>query len=101
MRVGFIVCTRGRLEICVMLLLALLLPAQQVFAQTPPAITFGPDDLSVQSGASATFQVNATGSAPIVYRWFFNGTNLPSAAGATLTIPNVSMFHGGLYSVIA
>jgi len=105
MRVGLTLGTFCRTGLRYVVLFALALagffgPAQ-LFAQTAPAISSGPEDLSVQSGGTASFPVNAAGSAPITYRWFFNGTNLLSATGATLTIPNVSLLNGGLYSVIA
>jgi uncharacterized repeat protein (TIGR01451 family) len=82
------------------LVFALAAPAQ-LLGQTAPSITSGPDDLSVQSGAQAVFQVNASGSSPIAYRWFFNDTNSLSGTGSTLTVSNVSLFNAGGYSVIA
>src|SRR5688500_4694403 len=82
------------------LALALAAPAQ-LLGQTAPSITSGPDDLSVQTGAQAVFQVNASGSSPITYRWFFNDTNSLSGTGSTLTVPNVSLVNAGGYSVIA
>jgi len=104
MRIGLILCMLcSRLRYIVLLSLAFagLSAPHQLLAQNAPAITSGPDDLSIQSGATATFQVNATGSSPITFRWFFNGTNSLSGTGSTLTVPNVSLFNAGGYGVIA
>ena len=95
-------CHRRLCHVVLFLLaLAGLVAPHQLPAQNAPTITSGPNDLSVQSGATAILHVNATGSAPIAYRWFFNDTNFPGATGATLTVTNVSLFNAGGYSVIA
>jgi hypothetical protein len=94
-------CGRLRQVVLFSLVFAGLSAPHQLLAQSAPAITSGPDDLSIQSGTAATFQVNASGSSPITYRWFFNETNSLNATGATLTVPNVSLFNAGGYSVIA
>ena len=36
---------------------------------------------------------------PLGYQWSFNGTNLPGATGATLTLSNVQVSQSGNYSV--
>jgi len=104
MRVGLILymlCSRLRHVVLFSLAFAGLSAPHQLLAQNAPAITSGPDDLSVQSGATASFQVSTSGSSPITYRWFFNETNSLSGTGTTLTVPNVSLFNAGGYSVIA
>jgi hypothetical protein len=42
-------------------------------APTAPAITQQPTNATVTAGQSATFTVTATGTAPLIYRWFMNG----------------------------
>jgi uncharacterized repeat protein (TIGR01451 family) len=67
----------------------------------PPAIVQQPANLTVSAGASATFTASATGSAPLGYQWFFNGTNaLAGATGAILTLPSVQAADAGAYSVL-
>ena len=94
-------CRRLRHILLFWLVFAGLAAPGQLLAQNAPAITSGPDDLSVQSGVTAAFQVNATGSSPITYRWFFNDTNVLGGTGSTLSVPNVSLFNAGGYSVVA
>ncbi len=61
---------------------------------TPPA------DQTVTAGTTATFIVVADGTPPLAYQWQFNGTNLPGATGAVLTIANVQLTDAGPYRVI-
>ncbi len=66
----------------------------------PPSITQQPTNLTIQAGANATLTVDAGGTAPLSYRWFFN-TNVPvaGATNATVTITNASLASAGFYSV--
>lgn len=67
----------------------------------PPTIVQQPTNLTVVVGAPATFNVSATGDAPLGYHWFFNRTNplaVPSAP--TLTLPAVQPLQAGNYSVM-
>ncbi len=68
---------------------------------TPPSITSQPADLSVVVGDAATFTVNADGTAPLRYQWYFN-TNTPiaNATNLSLTILNVQFTNAGTYSVV-
>jgi pectate disaccharide-lyase len=66
----------------------------------PPAIANQPQDLTVGEGATASFNVGATGTPPLVYQWFFN-TNTPVGANsATLTLSGVTTNDAGGYSVV-
>jgi pectate lyase len=66
----------------------------------PPGITAQPQDLAVAVGANAEFNVTATGTAPLTYRWYFNtNTLLASGPGATLNIPNAQLTNSGKISV--
>ena len=65
----------------------------------PPTITVQPADQTVRLGAKATFAVGATGTAPLSYRWSFNGTNLLGATNNMLVITNVGPANVGTYAV--
>ena len=66
-----------------------------------PVITTQPQNITAQAGSTAVFEVMASGSAPLAYRWQFNGTDLPVATGVTLSITNVSSAQAGDYRVVA
>ena len=77
----------------------------------PPEITLQPTNQTVAAGSKVTFAVTATGTAPLIYQWQVNGTNLvngsikngPTISGATtsiLTINNVQTNNSGNYTVI-
>ena len=58
-----------------------------VTAQTmPPTIGTEPTNLSVVTGSTASFSVSATGTAPLMYQWKKNGTDIPGATSSTYTI---------------
>ena len=67
---------------------------------TPPAITTPPASITVNAGDSATFSVEATGTAPLSYQWRKNGATIPGATGATFTINNAQAADAASYSVI-
>ena len=58
-------------------------PATLVVQPAPvsPIITQNPTNLVVPVGSNATLTVLATGTAPLLYQWFFNGTAI---VGATI-----------------
>jgi len=66
---------------------------------TPPAIIGQPQNQVGIYGGTATFAVIASGSIPLFYQWRFNGTDLPQATNATLTLTNLQATHLGAYSV--
>jgi uncharacterized repeat protein (TIGR01451 family) len=67
----------------------------------PPSILSQPTNQTVISGATASFQVVASGSSPLTYQWFFNQTTvLPRTANATLTLTNAQPGSAGGYSVV-
>ncbi len=65
----------------------------------PPVITTQPLGQAVTKGATVVFSVAATGTPPLRYEWFFNGTNTVGAASATLGLTNVQPADAGSYTV--
>lgn len=65
-----------------------------------PEIIADPQDLTVTNGSSATFTVTATGTAPLRYQWFFNGTPLAAATNAAYTRAAAQPGDAGFYSVV-
>jgi regulation of enolase protein 1 (concanavalin A-like superfamily) len=70
----------------------------QLTVMVPPTITSQPANQSVPVGGSASFQVAASGSAPLSYQWVFNGTALTGATGTILALNNVQTNQAGAYS---
>mgnify|MGYP003342195808 CR=1 FL=1 len=67
----------------------------------PPSITAQPVGQTVVAGSTATFSVTATGTAPLSYQWFYNGTNLLAGATNTvLALANVQTNQAGSYTVV-
>jgi hypothetical protein len=62
-----------------------------------PILTEQPRSLTVNSNASATFQVDDFQGAH--YLWFFNGVALPNETRQKITIPAVTAANVGQYSV--
>ncbi len=66
---------------------------------TAPTIVKQPASLAANPGASATFAVEASGTAPFTYVWKKDTTVIAGATGATLTLTNVTAADVGSYSV--
>ena len=68
---------------------------------TPPAISQSPSSTSVNAGQTATFNVTATGSAPLTYQWQSKPSggstfsNIPGATGASYTTPALTLTDSG------
>jgi len=59
-----------------------------------------PANQSVFAGDAATFTSEVMGSGPLVYQWYFNGTNaIAGATASTYTIPFVLTNDVGTYSL--
>lgn len=70
-------------------------------APTGPSIQTQPQSQTVTEGDNATFTVVATGTAPLIYQWYFNtNTTLVNATNTTLTITNADSGDVGSYSVV-
>jgi len=63
-------------------------------------ITGQPQDVTAPETLSATFRVTASGSTPITYQWFRNGTAISGATGASYTLPSATAAdNGALFTV--
>ncbi len=60
-----------------------------------PSLTSHPASQTVAPGASATFSVRASGSAPLRYQWQRNGTNITGATSQDYTIASVAAGDNG------
>ena len=66
-----------------------------------PTITTQPAAQSVTEGQTATFSVTAAGTAPLIYQWQKNSTDISGATSSTYTTPATSITdNGALYSVV-
>ena len=75
--------------------------AAQLLIVQPPSITSQPTNQLALPGGSASLEVSAAGTGPLVYQWFFNATNaLPGATEAALTLTNVQPEQAGAYTVL-
>ena len=67
---------------------------------TAPTINTQPTNQAVLAGSNAAFSVTASGTAPLSYRWQFNGTNIVAATNTTLSLVNVQSTNTGTYTVL-
>jgi uncharacterized repeat protein (TIGR01451 family) len=87
---------------CRWLVAALWLPLalRAQIAPAPPELLTPPQSQSVPSGADVSFTVEAGGAAPLQFQWRQDGTNLPGATNAALTLSNVQLLQAGDYQVV-
>lgn len=71
----------------------------QVIA-TPPVIISEPTNQTVTVGANVSFNVMASGTAPLSYQWRWNGTNIGGATSVTLSLTSVTTDQAGGYSCV-
>ena len=71
--------------------------AKLTVSATPlaPTITAQPADQTITAGQSATFNVTASGSAPLSYQWQRNGGAIAGANAASYTTPATSSADSG------
>jgi pectate lyase len=65
-----------------------------------PAITSQPASQTVVTGGSALFGVIATGTAPLSYQWYKDGSLISGATSSSLSLSNVQHADAGGYSVV-
>ena len=66
----------------------------------PPSIQTQPQSQTVDLGAGVTFNVVATGDAPLSYQWQKNGGNITGATAESFTIGSVVAGDSGSYGVV-
>jgi hypothetical protein len=66
----------------------------------PPEITAQPYKNTAAVGSPIDFTVGASGTGPLTYQWFLNGSPIGGATSATLNIQSVSTSDAGTYSVV-
>lgn len=64
-------------------------------ATAPPSITTEPANQTVSSGQSTSFTAAATGTPPLSYQWFENGTAIGGATLSTYTTPATTTSDSG------
>jgi hypothetical protein len=64
-----------------------------------PALLGQPANASAEVGSNVSFMVEATGSAPLTYRWYFNNALLPGGS-SSLTLSNIQPANVGNYLVV-
>jgi hypothetical protein len=69
---------------------------QPVFS---PVIATPPQSTSVDAGSTITLNVLATGTGPLNYQWSLNGSPIPGATSASLTVTNLQATNAGTYTV--
>jgi formylglycine-generating enzyme required for sulfatase activity len=73
--------------------------AALVALNTGVSITTQPVSATVNPGGTATFNVAATGTAPLSYRWMRGGVDIGGATGGTLSVGNAQAGDAGSYTV--
>ncbi len=71
-----------------------------VTVPTPPQITAPPASATVNAGANVTLSVAAAGTAPLTFQWRKDGSALPGATNASLSLTNVQPSAAGSYLVV-
>ncbi|MCX8516545.1 MAG: immunoglobulin domain-containing protein, partial [Rhodoferax sp.] len=64
-----------------------------------PAITTHPAAQTVVTGTPASFSVSASGTAPLIYQWQKEGTDIPGATSSTYTIAATNIADSGGFAV--
>ncbi len=67
---------------------------------TTPIILTQPASLTVSTGSTAGFSMTASGAAPLVYQWRFNGVDIPNATNGTYVANAVTTNDAGSYVVV-
>jgi kumamolisin len=68
--------------------------------ETPPTITSEPQSETVTAGSSFSFSVTATGSSPLAYQWYLNGTAISGATGSSYSKSSSATTDAGSYTVV-
>ena len=66
----------------------------------PPSITVQPISQELLQGTNVSFTVAASGTAPLIYQWSFDGAALAQATNSTLSLSNIQSANSGSYRVV-
>jgi endonuclease/exonuclease/phosphatase family metal-dependent hydrolase len=77
-----------------------LIPTGGIVTTNAPSITAQPQSQTNAVGASITFFVTTTGTAPLNYQWLFNGTNISGATTNPFVLASAQLTNNGNYSVV-
>jgi hypothetical protein len=66
----------------------------------PPFITQAPTNQAALIGSSASFYILATGTSPLRYQWYFDGTALTGQTNSALELASVGLGDAGAYQVV-
>jgi hypothetical protein len=64
-----------------------------------PFATTAPQGGTVYAGTNVTFYVGAGGTPPLAFQWLFNGEIIENATNSWLSLTNVQLPDGGVYTV--
>lgn len=67
---------------------------------TPPSITAHPQSQTAGTGEALSLSVTASGSSPLAYQWYQNGSALGGATSSILSIASASHADAGNYFVV-
>jgi hypothetical protein len=68
--------------------------------EMPPRFVANPESSTVILGDTARMSVVGSGTPPLSYAWFFDGTAMPGATNASLVLSNAQFSQGGSYFVV-
>ncbi|HLH55311.1 MAG TPA: immunoglobulin domain-containing protein [Verrucomicrobiae bacterium] len=66
----------------------------------PPVLTVQPLSQTAWAGTNLSFSASAYGHVPLYWQWWFNGSAVPGATNATLTLTSVGTEQAGPYAVV-
>jgi plastocyanin len=67
---------------------------------SPVTVVTQPQQQTANPGDNITFNVSANGTAPLGYRWRYNGMDIPGATNSNHTVNDVQAEDAGNYSVV-
>ena len=74
-------------------------PSATLVVVLPVEITQEVQDLAVTEGSIARFTVEATGTGPLGYQWYYGGSPIEGADGSVFEMGIVQESDRGLYQV--
>ncbi len=73
----------------------------QLTVIVPPTVSSQPNSQTVVAGTGVTLQATVSGSQPVSYQWWFNGTNAIGGNTNVLALTNAQPNMAGAYTLIA